>query len=138
MHAWGRSRTADTPDFGLPPSALYKAILTPSFQPYFPSRLSAELCSVVRGFLTWNSLNRLGCLTSGAADVRAHPFFAVEDWSALDDQRRPAPFVPQIAHVADTANFRSNDSVFEQQEDDAFVREQPEVEPDPSAWDYDF
>ena len=68
-------------------------------------RLSAELCDAVRGFLKWESLNRLGCLTDGASDVKQHPFFAVEDWEALLAQTRPPPFVPTLSDPTDTRNF---------------------------------
>lgn len=128
---------SDTPDFSLPPSALYKAILAPSFEPYFPSRLTAELRNIVKQLLTWNSLNRLGCLTQGAVDVRAHRFYAAVDWAALEAQRQPAPFVPNFTHAADTSNFRSSEW-FEQQDDNSFVREQPEYEYDANSWDCDF
>ena len=67
--------------------------------------MSPELCDAVRGLLKFESLNRLGCLTDGAADVKRHPFFAAEDWDALLAQSTPPPFVPKLTSNTDTSNF---------------------------------
>lgn len=119
------------PQYDLPPNVLYKAILDKKFPFYFPSRLSRELCDVVRGLLRWDALNRLGCLTDGAKDVMGHPFFAAEDWDSLMAQTRPPPFVPKLASAVDTSHF--DDAV----PDGSFVNE-PKYDYSTKEWDHDF
>ena len=119
------------PVYDLPPNELYQAILNKNFNFYFPDRLSEPLRDAVRGLLKWDSLNRLGCLTDGAADVKRHPFFAAEDWDALLQQTRPPPFVPQLASQMDTSNF--DEAVV----DKSFLSE-PEYDYSKNDWDRDF
>ena len=95
------------------------------------SRLSPELCDAVRGLLKFESLNRLGCLTDGAADVKRHPFFAAEDWDALLAQSTPPPFVPKLTSNTDTSNFE------EAFVDRSFVDE-PAYDYSKDEWDRDF
>lgn len=38
-----------------------------------------------------------------AAEIQRHPFFDTVDWATL--REAPAPFVPEIAHEADTSYF---------------------------------
>ena len=95
------------------------------------SRLSPELCDAVRGLLKFESLNRLGCLTDGAADVKRHPFFAAEDWGALLTHKRPPPFVPTLSSVTDTSNFD------EAIADESFLNE-PAYDYSKDEWDRDF
>ena len=95
------------------------------------SRLSADLCDAVRGFLKFDALNRLGCLTDAASDVKDHPFFAAEDWDALLAQKTTPPFVPQLSSLTDTSNF--DEAVIDEQ----FLNE-PEYDYSMDEWDRDF
>ena len=116
----------------LPPDALYKAILNPAFPLHLPPRLSPALCDLVKRLLAFESLNRLGCLTGEASDVKAHALFAGEDWAALLAQRRPPPHVPSLAHAADASHFRWT-------EDAAGFVDEPEYDFDgPPEWDRDY
>ena len=63
--------------------------------------LSPEAVSLIRGLLT-DREHRLG--RNGAAEIKAHPFFAQMDWSGLRSEGR-APFRPRIASQVDTSNF---------------------------------
>ena len=94
-------------------------------------QLSAQLCDAVRGFLKWDPLNRLGCLTDAATDVRRHPFFAGEDWEALLAQTRTPPFVPTLSSTADISNFEDAEI------DRMFVNE-PDYDYSKQEWDVDF
>ena len=129
---WVLDPHTHTPDFGLPPDALYKAILNPSFKLHLPGGLSVPLCDLIRRLLAFHPLNRLGCLTGEAADVKAHALFASEDWDALLAQRRAAPYVPKLRHAADTSHFRHI-------EDAAGFVDEPEYDyAGPPEWDRDF
>jgi len=129
---WVLDPTTHQPDFGLPPAALYKAILNPSFPLHLPPQLSPRVCDLVRRLLTIEPLNRLGCLTGEASDVKNHALFAGYDWGALLAQRLPPPKVPLLAHDADTSLFRSTEDAPE------FVDE-PEYDFDgPTDWDRDY
>jgi serine/threonine protein kinase len=119
------------PVYDMAPNALYKAILNKNFELYFPHRLSANLCDAVRGFLKYEPLNRLGCLTDAARDVKRHPFFAAEDWDALLAQTRTPPFVPRLASAVDTCNFEDAEA------DSMFVSE-PDYDYSKQEWDIDF
>lgn len=50
-------------------------------------------------------LPRAGCLRGGAADIKAHAWFAGVDWDAVYQCRPRAPFVPRVKHPRDTGNF---------------------------------
>ena len=97
-----------------------------------PERLAATTCDLIHALLAWQPLNRLGCLTGGAADVKAHALFTGEDWAALLAQQRPAPYVPPLSHASDTAHFRCI-------EDATGFVDEPEYDYDgPPEWDRDF
>ena len=129
---WVLDPTTHHPDFGLPPAALYRAILNPSFPLHLPPQLSPRVCDLVRRLLSIEPLNRLGCLTGEASDVKKHALFAGYDWGALLAQRLPSPHVPLLAHDADTSLFRSTEDAPE------FV-EEPEYDFDgPADWDRDY
>ena len=89
------------------------------------------MCDAVRGFLKFDALNRLGCLTDAASDVKDHPFFAAEDWDALLAQKTTPPFVPQLSSLTDTSNF--DEAVIDEQ----FLNE-PEYDYSMDEWDRDF
>ncbi|KAI3482759.1 hypothetical protein L1887_54515 [Cichorium endivia] len=49
---------------------------------------------------------RLGSGPHGAADIKAHPFFAKHiDWKLLLAKKIPPPFKPSVASAIDTSNF---------------------------------
>lgn len=48
---------------------------------------------------------RLGSGRKGAADVKAHPFFADLSWDAMTAQTVKAPFQPVIRSREDLSNF---------------------------------
>ena len=110
---------------------LYRAILDKSFEVHFPAHLTPPLCDAVRGLLKFDPLNRLGCLTDGAEDVKRHAFFASEDWPALLKQERPPPFVPPLTSAVDTSNF-------DEALDDAAFLTEPPYDYTQNEWDRDF
>ncbi len=68
-----------------------------------------DLKELVLKLLAKESTLRLGCLRSGAHDVRAARFFRTVDWAELRARRAPAPWVPALANPLDTSNFDAYD-----------------------------
>ncbi|KAL8895282.1 MAG: hypothetical protein Q9192_003734 [Flavoplaca navasiana] len=66
--------------------------------------LSNEGRNFVKGLLNRNPRHRLGAIDD-AEDLKAHPFFAGMDWTALANKTIVPPFKPQLKSVLDTSNF---------------------------------
>ena len=60
-----------------------------------------ELQDLVKQLLVHNPLQRLGMQKGGAADVKAHPWFAKFDWDAFAAKRMKAPYVPRVSKAFD-------------------------------------
>ncbi|KXZ43473.1 hypothetical protein GPECTOR_89g493 [Gonium pectorale] len=72
----------------------------------FPKHFSKELRNLVERLLTPNPLFRAGAGREGAAEIKAHPWFAGFDWDKFQAKQLPAPYIPkQPAHAGDTCNF---------------------------------
>lgn len=82
------------PEVELEPPLLYKNILNPLYELPLPSRLMPETCEMIEALLAFDPLTRIGCLTSGAADVMAQPFFRSVNWVALERRELPPPYMP--------------------------------------------
>lgn len=77
----------------------------------FPSHVSADARSLVLALLCFDPARRLGSGTTGAAEVRAHPFFTRGDaaaaatsspgfdWARMERRLLPPPFVPAQTQV---------------------------------------
>jgi serine/threonine protein kinase len=48
---------------------------------------------------------RLGSGEADANEIKAHPFFAEIDWTALATGKLPSPWVPTVAGSLDTSQF---------------------------------
>lgn len=102
---------------GLPPyydentNEMYRRILEDNLT--FPDDVSVRARSLLRGLLNRDPSQRLG--SRGAADIKAHPFFAEIDWGKLLARRYQPPFKPKVASASDTSNF-----------DDEFTSEVPQ------------
>ncbi|CAL8467781.1 g7319 [Coccomyxa elongata] len=70
-----------------------------------PTHFSKEVRDLIKRLLVHNPNQRLGALKAGAADVKAHPWFANFDWAAFSKRQMKAPYVPQVTHPEDTRNF---------------------------------
>ncbi|KAJ3034450.1 Serine/threonine kinase [Rhizophlyctis rosea] len=84
----------------------------------YPSNMPGATLSLLQGLMNKNPARRLGGGRSDAAEVKAHPYFAGQDWNAYLEKRIPPPFVPTIAHAGDVSNF-----------DPEFTRERPVLTP---------
>ncbi|KAK9909485.1 hypothetical protein WJX75_003002 [Coccomyxa subellipsoidea] len=70
-----------------------------------PSHFSKEVRDLIKRLLVHNPNQRLGALKAGAADIKAHPWFANFDWAAFSKRQMKAPYIPQVTHPEDTRNF---------------------------------
>ena len=92
---------------GLPPfydentNDMYRKILQEPLR--FPDDMDREARSLLIGLLDRDPLKRLG--VNGAAEIKAHPFFAQIDWRRLMAKKYAAPFKPAVESAADTSNF---------------------------------
>lgn len=66
--------------------------------------LSNEGRNFVKGLLNRNPKHRLGAVHD-AEELKAHPFFADTDWSAMMQKMVVPPFKPKLSSVLDTSNF---------------------------------
>ena len=66
------------------------------------SNLSREAADLIYRMVT-DRENRLG--VNGAAEIKAHPFFAGVDWQNIHDTR--APWIPNLSGEEDISNFDS-------------------------------
>ncbi|KAI9183929.1 Serine/threonine-protein kinase [Blastocladiella emersonii ATCC 22665] len=95
---------------GLPPfydenlNEMYRKILYAPLS--FPSFLSPTAQSLLSGLLDRDPERRLGSANrGGAAEIKAHPFFATVDWRALLEKKITPPFKPAVENAFDTSNF---------------------------------
>ncbi|XP_043273775.1 protein kinase C [Venturia canescens] len=86
----------------------------------YPVWLAPEAVSILRGFMTKNPARRLGCVNENGGEeaIKAHPFFQMMDWKALEARKLKPPFRPRINNEKDTTNF-----------DAEFTREEPVLTP---------
>ena len=77
---------------------LFPAILTEEV--LFPVWLSANCVSIIKGFLTKNRVERLGCGPAGEQEIRGHSFFEGIDWEKLEQRKVKPPFEPVIVSIS--------------------------------------
>jgi len=95
----------------------------------FPTHFrDRDLQGVILQLLVKDISKRLGCMKGGAADIKAHRFFAPIDWSALRGKAVRAPWRPRVSNALDTSHFDEYD------EDDAVTA----YRDDGSGWDASF
>jgi len=56
----------------------------------------------LRGLLTKDCTQRLGCGPNGPNDIKNHPWFNIVDWDALMDKKIIPPFRPKLQGSEDT------------------------------------
>ncbi|KAJ2408048.1 hypothetical protein J3F80_002374 [Coemansia sp. RSA 2526] len=64
-------------------------------------QVSYDCISAMRGLLTKDPAERLGCGPNGFETLKSHPFFASINWAELEARQTPPPFVPNN----DLSNF---------------------------------
>ncbi|XP_058982526.1 protein kinase C isoform X1 [Musca domestica] len=86
----------------------------------YPVWLSREAVSILKGFLTKNPAQRLGC-SGDENEIRRHPFFSRLDWEELEKRNIKPPFRPKMKNPRDANNF-----------DTEFTKEEPVLTPIPN------
>lgn len=102
------------------PMKLYRKIL--SQKPPLPKYLSGNAHSLLKGLLTKNPDQRLGCTRNtmfkigGVTALKRHPFFEGIDWDSLEEEkiRPPIEISSTLQSVEDTHHF-----------DEEFTKERP-------------
>lgn len=79
----------------------------------YPVWLSREAVSILKGFLTKNPAQRLGC-TGDETEIQKHPFFGKLEWNELGNRNIKPPFRPKMKNPRDANNF-----------DTEFTKEEP-------------
>ncbi|EPQ26284.1 uncharacterized protein PFL1_06219 [Pseudozyma flocculosa PF-1] len=95
---------------GLPPfysedvNEMYRKILQDPLR--FGDEVSPDARHLLTLLLNRDPSQRLGSGPNGAADIKAHPFFAKHiDWKRLLAKKVQPPFKPSVASAIDTSNF---------------------------------
>ncbi|GAA5935726.1 cAMP-dependent protein kinase [Sporobolomyces koalae] len=85
------------------PLEIYEKILAGKFSvPPFIDPVAKDL---IRRLLTADLTKRLGNLSGGAQDVKAHPWFEGVDWIAVSKKHIRAPIIPETHIPGDSSNF---------------------------------
>ncbi|XP_051164524.1 atypical protein kinase C isoform X1 [Leptopilina boulardi] len=84
---------------------LFQVILQKTIR--IPRSLSVKASSVLKGFLSKDPAERLGCGRGPAAfqDIVEHPFFKAIDWEMLEQKQVTPPYKPRLDSDRDLANF---------------------------------
>ena len=71
-----------------------------------PRSLSVRAANVLKGFLTKNPKERLGCHPeTGFTDIKCHQFFRSIDWKQLEMRQVDSPYIPRTEDERDVVNF---------------------------------
>lgn len=96
--------TGYTPFYSQTHMKTYEKILRCEVQ--YPSYLSATVVNLLQSLITKNLSQRLGNLSGGAADIKAHPWFAEVVWEKLLTRSIETPYEPPIqVGVGDASQF---------------------------------
>lgn len=83
---------------------LFQVILEKTIR--IPRSLSVKAASVLKGFLSKNPPERLGCHAElGFREILNHSFFKAIDWELLEQKQIPPPFKPRLETERDLENF---------------------------------
>jgi len=83
--------------------SMYRSIKDVCF--HFQPRNSLELRFVVNGLLRKSPETRLGMGKSGCCGLKKAKWFKSLDWSLIQDQKAPAPYIPRIDDNKDVRQF---------------------------------
>ncbi|KAI0403533.1 kinase-like domain-containing protein [Xylaria palmicola] len=87
------------------PMEIYKQIIErPVVFPQEPP-ISRDAQDIIRSFCTVDRSKRLGNISGGASQVKAHPFFHGVDWEMLYSQKIPPPVKPNVRYPGDAQCF---------------------------------
>lgn len=84
---------------------IYQKVLTGHIE--FTKSFSKDARDLIRKLLQPDRSRRYGNLKNGAADIKAHTWFKLIDWNAVEDKAIRAPYQPKVKSESDTSNFDS-------------------------------
>jgi serine/threonine protein kinase len=87
----------------------------------FPADIDPHLKDVISRLLDVNAETRLG-----AAEIRAHPFYADVDWSRLEQKHVVPPFIPTTRSLEETPQFQSFEALMSSLGKNSWLTELPE------------
>lgn len=85
------------------PMGIYQQILAGKVN--FPRYIDKKAKSLVKKLIVPDMAKRLGCLKSGADDIKKHKWLADYDFEGLLKKINIAPVIPSVAGENDTSNF---------------------------------
>lgn len=85
------------------PLLIYQKILAGRVT--FPRHYDKNAKSFVKKLLVADLNKRLGCMKSGADDIKRHKLYHLFDWEAAELRKIIPPVVPLVASRTDTKNF---------------------------------
>ena len=71
-------------------------------EPDYPSELSEDCIDLLKGLLTKDPTQRLGCGDAGSDEIMNHAWFKIVNWDALYQQKIVPPFKPKLSGSIDT------------------------------------
>ncbi|XP_054828120.1 ribosomal protein S6 kinase alpha-5 isoform X4 [Eublepharis macularius] len=74
-------------------------------EPPYPQEMTAIAKDVIQRLLMKDPKKRLGCGSSGAGEIKQHPFFQKINWDDMAAKKVSAPFKPIIRDELDVSNF---------------------------------
>ncbi|KAI9777294.1 MAG: serine/threonine protein kinase, AGC [Candelina submexicana] len=89
------------------PMKIYEMIVGGTIR--YPSNMSLEARDLISNLCTVDASKRLGNISGGVSQVKAHPFFRKIDWDALYYRKMQGPIIPHVRHPADASNFDDYD-----------------------------
>eukprot|EP01104_Vermistella_antarctica_P015342 TRINITY_DN5016_c0_g1_i2.p1 TRINITY_DN5016_c0_g1~~TRINITY_DN5016_c0_g1_i2.p1 ORF type:complete len:431 (-),score=89.97 TRINITY_DN5016_c0_g1_i2:121-1413(-) len=85
-------------------------------------KLSPEALSLLRGLLTRDVKQRLGCGIGDAQEIKDHPFFAGVKWEAVYDRVLTPPFVPKVKNRMDGFKYLDMKPISKEDENEALAQ----------------
>eukprot|EP00301_Raphidiophrys_heterophryoidea_P026679 c9267_g1_i1.p1 GENE.c9267_g1_i1~~c9267_g1_i1.p1 ORF type:complete len:447 (-),score=86.73 c9267_g1_i1:430-1770(-) len=82
---------------------IYKKVLAGEIN--FPATVNKHAKDLLERLLNPKPAYRIGNLKGGVEDIKTHPWFKDLDWTALEQKRLKAPYVPKVKSENDTSNF---------------------------------
>mmetsp|Transcript_67764 Transcript_67764/g.211989 ORF Transcript_67764/g.211989 Transcript_67764/m.211989 type:complete len:389 (+) Transcript_67764:161-1327(+) len=85
------------------PFGIYQKVLAGKIE--FPRHFDVKAKDLIKRLLTNECGKRIGCLKSGAEDLKKHKWFKGMDWDLLLNRTITPPFVPSVGSADDTTMF---------------------------------
>lgn len=104
----------------------------------FPSDIDVHLKDLISKLLDVNAETRLGGGPAGAAEIRAHPFYADLDWSLLEQKHVEPPFIPQTKSLEESPQYTSFEALMTSLGKSAWLIElpDPKLQKYFNSWDF--